>query len=411
MNLPADMERNKSRAMDGRISVVQLIPGLIVGDLGGGLELYSIRLAQALDRRLFRVQMVCLWRFDRPVEQQWEAELRHDGIEVHYGPPYNPRMTHAVVQSLTDLRALIKRLRPDIIHAHGEYAGVIGMGLRLTNRSIPLIRTCHTTCEFPNHPPLRLATAMLYPFLATVQVGVSSVIVDNLRRHPLVRITRQPIWAINNGIDIERIIQQRRGTNIRQELGLHPNIPLFGLVGRLTEQKGIPDALRAFALVREHLPHAVLIIVGDGYGEKPQRLKEQAAALGLSQAVFWLGARPDAIDIIASLDVLLSASLWEGLPTVILEAMAVGTPVVATDIPGTRELVLHEQTGLLAPPQNPPALAQAMIRVISNPGLAQLLATSARERAAQFSITAAARQYERLYRSLIPQNKPITQKY
>lgn len=137
MNLPVDMERNKSRAMDGRISVVQLIPGLIVGDLGGGLELYSIRLAQALDRRLFRVQMVCLWRFDRPVEQQWEAELRHDGIEVHYGPPYNPRMTHAVVQSLTDLRALIKRLRPDIIHTHGEYAGVIGMGLRLTNRSIP----------------------------------------------------------------------------------------------------------------------------------------------------------------------------------------------------------------------------------------------------------------------------------
>jgi glycosyltransferase involved in cell wall biosynthesis len=218
-----------------------------------------------------------------------------------------------------------------------------------------------------------------------------------LCRHFLVRLTRQPIWFINNGIDLDRVLRQRTGASIRRELGLSADIPLFGLVGRLTEQKGIPDALQAFALVRKRLPQAVMVVVGDGYGEKPRLLKAQATELDLTQSVFWLGARPDAIDIIADLDVLVSASLWEGLPTVILEAMALGTPVVATDIPGTNELILHEQTGLLVPPRNPPALAQAMERLINDRNLAQQLVVAARERVAQFSIASAVKQYEHLY--------------
>ncbi len=383
--------------MNTRISVIQLIPGLIVGDLGGGLELYSIRLAQALDKALFHVQMVCLWRFDRPIEHRWESELRNEGINVYFGAPFDQRITTSVLRSLSGLRPLMQHLRPDIIHAHGEYAGVIGIGLRFTTPSPRLIRTCHTTVEFPNHPPLRFATSALYPLVATVQVGVSSAVVAHLRRHFLVRLTRQPIWFINNGIDLDRVLRQRTGASIRRELGLSADIPLFGLVGRLTEQKGIPDALQAFALVRKRVPQAAMVIVGDGYGEKPRLLKAQASELDLTQSVFWLGARPDAIDIIADLDVLVSASLWEGLPTVILEAMALGTPVVATDIPGTNELILHEQTGLLVPPRNPPALAQAMERLINDRNLAQQLVVAARERVERFSIASAAKQYEHLY--------------
>ncbi len=383
--------------MNARVSVVQLIPGLIVGDLGGGLELYSIRLAQTLDKALFRVQMVCLWRFNRPIEDRWESELRSEGIDVYYGAPFKQQITTSVLRTLASLAPLMQRLQPDIIHAHGEYAGVVGIGLRLKTQSPRLIRTCHTTVEFPNHPPLRFATSALYPLVATAQVGVSSAIVAHLRRHFLVRLTQQPIWLIHNGIDLDRVLRQRTNASIRRELGLPADIPLFGLVGRLTEQKGIPDALEAFALVRKRLPQAIMVVVGDGYGEKPRLLKARAAELNLTQSVFWLGARPDAIDIIADLDVLVSASLWEGLPTVILEAMALGIPVVATDIPGTNELILHEQTGLLVPPRNPSALAQAMERLINDKKLAQQLAIAAHERVEQFSIASAAKQYEHLY--------------
>ncbi len=387
--------------MDKRITVAQLIPGLIVGDLGGGLELYSIRLAQAIDKNQFRVQMVNLWRFDRPIERQWEAELRETGIDVYYGPPFGQRMQQSVVQAWHCLRLQLQSLQPDIIHAHGEYAGIVGMALSLTTHRPRLIRTCHTLLEFPRHPPLRFVTAALYPLLAAAQVGVSTAIVDNLRSNPLARFARRPVWLINNGIDLQRVLKRRTRANLRQELGLSADIPLFGLVGRLTEQKGIPYALQAFALLRKRIPAAVFVIVGTGYGEKPQALQAQAAALELERSVYWLGARADAIDIIASLDVLVSASLWEGLPTVILEAMAVGTPVAATDIPGTRELIIHEQTGLLAPPRDPAALAIAMERLIRDHGLAQRLVIAARKHVTQFTINHAARRYEHLYHLLM----------
>lgn len=390
--------------MDVRTKVVQLIPGLIVGDLGGGLELYSIRLAQALDPSQFQVQVVNLWRFNRSIEQKWEAELRSSGIEVHYGAPFDSRMLRSVYMAWHRLRSLFAVLKPDIVHAHGEYAGIVGMALRLTSARMRLIRTCQTTLEFPRHPSLRFVTSALYSLLVSAQVGVSADIVTSLERQTLVRLRRQPVWLIHNGIDLERTLSQRTGTNLRAELGLAPDALLFGLVGRLTEQKGIPDALQAFAQLRSQLPHALLVIVGSGYGAKPQVLQAQATALGLDQSVFWLGARADVINIIASFDVLVSSSLWEGLPTVILEAMALGTPVVATDIPGTRDLIIHEQTGLLVPPRQPSALAQAMVRLACDRDLAARLAAAARTRATQFTVESAARQYEQLYRLLMSRN-------
>ncbi len=395
--------------MDTRIHVMQLIPGLIVGDLGGGLELYSIRLAQALDQTRFRVSVANLWRFDRPIEQEWEAELRASGIEVVYGAPFEQRMARSVLQAWRGLRRHCQSLRPDIIHAHGEYAGIVGMALAIGRAR--LIRTCHTTIEFPRHPPIRHIVNTLYPILATAQVGVSAAVTADLHHHPLTRLMHRPIYQINNGIDLQRVLRQRTGANLRQELRLAPDVILFGVVGRLTEQKGIPDALHALAHTRKRLPQAVLVIAGAGYGDKPQALFEQAAHLKLNQHVYWLGARSDAIDIIASLDVLVSSSLWEGLPTVILEAMAVGTPVVATDIPGTRELIQHERTGLLVPPRQHEALAQAMERLARDRTLAQQLAMAARERVEQFTIERAVRQYEDLYQQVLRTNNPKTRKY
>ncbi|WP_333691571.1 glycosyltransferase family 4 protein [Chloroflexus sp.] len=388
--------------MNMRIRIVQLIPGLIVGDLGGGLELYSIRLAQTLDPQLFHITIANLWRFDRPIEQYWEAELRASGIEVVYGAPFAQHMVHSVIKAWRGLHPQVQHLHPHIIHAHGEYAGLVGLALAAGRT--PFIRTCHTTLEFPRHLQIRKIANLLYPALATVQVGVSDAVVAHLSRHPLARILHRPIYRIHNGIDLRRVLNQRTGKNLRQELGLAPDTILFGLVGRLTEQKGIPDALEAFALARKRIPNAILLIVGSGYGNKPKTFIERAEQLRISQYVFWLGARPDAIDIIANLDVLVSPSLWEGLPTVILEAMAVGTPVVATDIPGTRELLQHEQTGLLVPPRKPEALAQAMEKLAFDKTLAHGLATAAREQVKHFTIEPAARQYEHLYLQVLRAN-------
>ncbi|RMD74571.1 MAG: glycosyltransferase [Chloroflexi bacterium] len=383
--------------MQKPITVVQIIPGLIVGDLGGGLELYAIRLAQALDKTRFHVYVATLWRFQRPVEQQWEQELRTEGIHVLYGASFQSHMLRALLAAGHSLWPLIRQIRPAIIHSHGEYAGIVGMALTQLHYHPPLIRTCHTTLEFPRHAAIRYITNALYPLFARAQVGVSSAVTDQLRHHPLAKMRRHPILYISNGIDLHRIKTRRNNSDLRQELHLDCATPIIGVVGRLTPQKGIPNVLQAFAQLRLHWPTARLIIVGTGYGQKPQMYQHLAHTLGISEYVHWLGARTDAIEIIAHLDVLVSSSLWEGLPTVILEAMALGTPVVATDIAGTRELIKHEHTGLLVPPQQPAALAAAIDRLLRDRTLAQQLAAAACHQVEQFSITQAARQYERLY--------------
>lgn len=386
--------------MKQKMIVVQLIPGLIVGDLGGGLELFAIRLAQALDKTLFRVYIATLWQFQRPVEQQWERELRTEGIDVIYGAPFHPSLPWALLTSLHRLRWLIPQIRPSIINSHGEYAGIIGMALRYLSCHPYLIRTCHTTLEFPNHAPIRYITNTLYPLITSAQVGVSRHITEQLRQHPFSKVRQLPIQYISNGIDLDRLNAQRTGTNLRYELKLDPAMPLVGVVGRLTPQKGIPVALQAFAHLHKHWPTARLVIVGTGYGNKPQIYQRFSQSLGISDYVYWLGARTDTIDIIASLDVLVSSSLWEGLPTVILEAMALGIPVVATNIAGTRDLVKHEQTGLLVPPEHPEALSLAIQQLLSDRVFAHRLAEAARRQVEQFTIAQIACQYEQLYLSL-----------
>lgn len=386
--------------MKQKMIVVQLIPGLIVGDLGGGLELFAIRLAQVLDKTLFRVYIATLWQFQRPVEQQWERELRAEGIDVIYGAPFHPSMPQALFTSLYRLRLLIHQIRPAIINAHGEYAGIIGMALRYLSCRPHLIRTCHTTLEFPRHAPIRYITNAFYPLITSAQVGVSRDITEQLQQHPFSKVKQIPIQYISNGIDLDRINAQRTGANLRYELKLDLETPLIGVVGRLTPQKGIPVALQAFAHLHKHWPTARFVIVGTGYGNKPQIYQSLAQSLGISDYVYWLGARTDTIDIIASLDVLVSSSLWEGLPTVILEAMALGTPVVATNIAGTRDLIKHEQTGLLVPSQHPEALSHAIQQLLRDRVLAHRLAATARRQVEQFTIDHIARQYERLYLSL-----------
>jgi glycosyltransferase involved in cell wall biosynthesis len=177
---------------------------------------------------------------------------------------------------------------------------------------------------------------------------------------------------------------------MRAALDIPPHAPLFGTVARLTQQKGLPYLLEAMCRVRIALQDARLVVVG--MGDRMLELQARISELGLDDCVRLLGSRTDVADIVASLDVFVLPSLWEGLPTVILEAMALGMPVVATDIPGTRELVFDGRTGLLAPPRDPAKLADAMVRQYWDRERAQAMASAARRHAALFSIQSAAKQ-------------------
>jgi glycosyltransferase involved in cell wall biosynthesis len=166
-------------------------------------------------------------------------------------------------------------------------------------------------------------------------------------------------------------------------------------VGRLVPQKNHALAVEALAL----LPDVRLAILGEGElrGELERLVEER----GLAGRIVLPGVRADARAIVAAADVLVLPSRWEGLPLVVLEALAAGTPVVATAVRGVRELLADGSTGLLVDPDDPAALAAAVRRVLAEPGLAALLAGEGRRLAARHGEVEMVHAYLDLYEALV----------
>ena len=147
--------------------------------------------------------------------------------------------------------------------------------------------------------------------------------------------------------------------------------------GRLSAEKSVADLLAACAILVGTGRELHLRVAGEG--PMGPSLQRQAGALGLADRTEWLGLRADVAALHTQADVFINPSLTEGMPNAVLEALACGTPVVATDVGATRELVLHEQTGLLVPPGNPRALAEAVAYLADRPDLARSLAVAGRQ--------------------------------
>jgi glycosyltransferase involved in cell wall biosynthesis len=389
--------------MSERIRVAQVICGLAIGERNGGAEMFAMRLAGALDPRRFEVSVCALWRYGGRAERHWHRELAERGIPVYYGGPHRDQFRRDTIAGFVGLHPYLRVIRPHIINSHTEFADLVSLGLRRVTSAAVLVRTGHNVLEWPFALPWQERTALLYPLLCDEEVGVSRRIVEILDERPAARALGRRARYIPNAIHPEVIAARRTGRDLRAELGIPPGSPLFGTVGRLSDQKGLPDLFEAMRHVRTALPDARLVVAGNG-----ERAPDYRALLregGQESYISLLGPRADAIDVIAGLDLFVSSSLWEGLPTVIMEAMLVGTPVVATDIPGTRDLVLDGRTGALAPPGNPEALARAIVRHFQDQTGARAAADAAREHVQDFTIPRVAAAYGLLYEELLARRR------
>ena len=179
---------------------------------------------------------------------------------------------------------------------------------------------------------------------------------------------------------------------------------LVGAVGRLAEPKALHILIEAVSYLVKRMPRARLVLVGDG----PLRseLEKQAADIGVSDRVLFAGMRMDIPAVLAAIDVFAMSSKREGLPVVLLEAMAGGRPIVTTRVGGIPEVVRDHKEALLVQPNDPAALADAINEVISNPELAAQLGRRARERAtAEYSLAATARALEQVYADLLKKSQ------
>jgi glycosyltransferase involved in cell wall biosynthesis len=296
--------------------------------------------------------------------------------------PMIERRIDRVAAAALALRRALRRERPEIVHAHNPGMALITAAATARGRTTPALVTVHGVPE-EDYP----SAARVLRFAGLPVIGCGPGVTAALEEHG-VRVLAtvvNGVAPVGGGADANRL---------RESVGLAPGLRLVVAVGRLVPQKNHALALRAIAAV----PEAALVVVGDG----PLRseLETLTKTLGLEERVCFTGARGDARQLISAADAFLLSSSWEGLPLVALEALAAGTPLVATAVRGVRELVQDGQTALLAPPNEADALAAALRRALTERPLADELRANGLCLAERYSEAHMCDRYLALYRSL-----------
>jgi glycosyltransferase involved in cell wall biosynthesis len=384
----------------GRIQVLEIIQGFAVEGPLGGIERFGIELVRALDRTPIEPILCGLWRYGTPHEEPRLARLREEGLRAFFAADWDE--AHPYDSFLRARRGILQQLdgrSVHLIHSHCQFGDGLALLVARSLHAQALLRTVHNEREWPNRPGRRLfLTNLVFPLLFQREIGVSQKVVSNLDHRLIARLSGRKGLCMYNAVNLERFSVRPDASILarkRQELGLPEEAIIVGTIGRLTQQKGYSILLEAADLVLREMPAVHVVIIGEG--ELKDSLKELAGQLGIARSVHFTGPRNDIEELLAIMDLFASSSLWEGLPTVILESMAAQVPVVATDVSGTRELVQDEVTGLLVPAGNPALLARAIVRALRQRELTTAMVEQACSRAQDFSIAEVAKQHVKTY--------------
>jgi glycosyltransferase involved in cell wall biosynthesis len=294
--------------------------------------------------------------------------------------------------SVRGLVSLLRRHRIQVVHCHKGRARTLALLAGLFVRIPVLVLNRGVSFHLTRWNRLGYTTQRVSAIVA-VSESIKRGLVEQGR------VPAEKIEVIYSGADTDRFHPNVDGSGIRRELGLGPDQFLITQIG-IRSWRGNDDVLDAMVTVAAQAPSARLLFVG---ARRPESLYEKAGARRLNDRVHVLGYREDIPEILAASDCCVDASYAGlGLTGSLREALAVETPVIGTDIEGIPELILDGETGLLVPPRNPDALAQAILRLIENPTRAKAMARAGRKRVeALFSTRVKVERTEALYRRLL----------
>jgi glycosyltransferase involved in cell wall biosynthesis len=324
----------------------------------GGAERVTLNLAQGITERGLPVDLVVA-AAEGPFRDQVPSAVRL--VDLRAG---------RVLRSLIPLSGYLRRERPRVLFSQMDHANLVALwAARLARRATPVVVTVHNTLSQATRQDGRLAHRLwppllriFYPWAASV-VAVSRGAADDLAR--TVGLPRDRVEVVYNPV-ITPAMMALAGQAPDHPWFAPGQPPVILGVGRLTRQKDFATLIRAFAEVRRtRIAH--LIILGEG--EDRRDLETLVTKLGLTDDVALLGFRENAMAYIAGSALFVLSSAWEGLPTVLIEALAAGTRVVSTDCPsGPREILQEGRLGTLVPVGHAAALADAMIGALDRPG-------------------------------------------
>jgi glycosyltransferase involved in cell wall biosynthesis len=358
---------------------------------GGGPDKTILAGAVLTDPTLVET-VVCYVRDTRDKVFAIDARARQLGLD-YVEVLERHSFDHAVWPSL---RALVRSRGIDIVHAHDAKTDFLAWTISLLEPIVPL-STAHGFSGDSRKERIYYAVEKRLLARFPRVIAVSQPI-----KAELVRTGSMPerVTVINNGIDPALFSRQPgRAAEARATISCSADDFVIGAVGRLESVKRFDVLLDAFARVRSTHPHAVLVMAGDG----PLRgmLEQRAEQLGLHGSCRFLGHYTDVILLHHAFDMLVQSSVREGTPNAVLEAMALETPIVATDVGGTSELITDGRHGLLVPSLDADALAEAILRVVRNPDDAAARARAARARVEHdLSFERRVRKVETVYQEL-----------
>ncbi len=363
-------------------------PVLVVsnhGEIVGGGEISLLTLLKGLDRACWAPTLVV------PSEGPVAVRARALGLPTHTIPlPPLRKPWAAIGQTLVPLWRLVRASGALLLHANGSramfYAGLVG---RFAQR--PVIW----------HVRIADRDAVLDRLLAPLARAI--VVNSKAVERRFAGLTHK-VRCIPNGVDLARFSPRQPSAGLRASLDLTEGAPVVASVGRFVAYKGYTHLLEAARLVREAAPEVHWVLVGDG--ELRSELEAQCRGLGLESRVHFTGWREDIPEVLALADLFVLPSLGEHFGRVLIEAMAMGRAVVATDAGGVPEVVLDGETGLLVPPAQSRALAEAVLALLRDPARARRLGEAGRLRAeAEFSLARHVETVEALYKELLGANR------
>jgi glycosyltransferase involved in cell wall biosynthesis len=318
----------------------------------GGANLQVIALSRAFRAKGWDVGIISMLSPKIDVHALQAEGIRVASLGMRRGIP-DPR-------AALRLRRLLRAWQPAVVHSHMVHANLLSRMTRLVVRVPVMVSTAHSINEGRTW---RYLAYRMTDRLSDVTTNVSAAAMAEAIRRGAVR--RERVRVVPNGVDLARF-EPAPGVRdeVRARLGIESDEFAWLAAGRFVAAKDYPNMLDAFARARTTAARSSLLIAG--IGREQQAARAQAARLGIASDVRFLGLRDDLPDLMAGADGFLLSSAWEGLPMVLLEAAASALPIVATDVGGNQEIVRSGESGLLVPPHDSEALAQAMVELVAS---------------------------------------------
>jgi glycosyltransferase involved in cell wall biosynthesis len=344
------------------------------------------------DKSAFDCRLVGLRRFDNSAQF-----LVDSGVPVKCldKGKFDPTTLLALVN-------IIRSDRIDLVHLHGYGSSDFG---RLAARLTGIPAVIHEHFVDPAIPSYqRIADRHLARF-TDMGVGVSNSVVDFLERER--HVPRDRLRMVPNGAPLSdyQPTSEAEAADMREQLQIPSDRPVIGTIGRLNAQKGVTYLIKAVKLLIENGQRVTLLVVGDG--DLREALEGEARELGIADHVIFTGFSSDTRSLQTIFDIQAFPSLFEGTPLTLFEAMSMARPIVSTGVDGLGEVLVDGETALLIPARDPPALAQAIVRLLEQPELSRRLANAAKEASKAYDIQQAVDSLQAIYREVLGIGAPV----